>query len=151
MTLRATIFPSGVTMAANGDIETGGSAAGTIAPTTAPAADADGDAELDEGDGVDVDEGGATRFGGSSGLANWEASSGGTRAGCCCCCCCCCGGMARGRISAPPPLTGIGIAPAGGDLGAGLGGRLPRPSPSDILRPPRPRPFIILMGTAPTW
>ena len=142
LTLRATIFPSGVTMAANGDIETGGSAAGTIAPTAA----AEGDAELDEGDGVDVDEGGATRFGGNGGLANWEASSGGTRGGCCCC-----GGMARGRISAPPPLTGIGIAPAGGDLGAGLGGRLPRPSPSDILRPPRPRPFIILIGTAPTW
>ena len=58
LTLRATIFPSGVTMAANGDIETGGSSAGINAP--------DGDAELDEGDGVDVDEG-ATRFGGSGG------------------------------------------------------------------------------------
>ena len=112
-------------MAANGDIETGGSAAGIITA-------AEGDAELDEGDGVDVEEGGATRFGGSGGLASWEASSGGTRGGGCCCCC---GGMARGRISAPPPpLTGI--APTGGDLGGiGLGGRPARTSPSDNLRP----------------
>ena len=109
-------------MAANGDIETGGSADGIITAAV-------GDAELDEGDGVDVEEGGATRFGGSGGLASWEASRGGTRGGCCCW-----GGMAIGRISAPP-LTGI--APGGGDLGgAGLGGRLPRPhSPSDNLRP----------------
>ena len=146
-------------MAANGDIETGGSAAaaGTIAAATAAAAaDDDGDAELDEGDGVDVaDEGGgggATRLGGccSGGLASWEASSGGGR--------CCWGGMASGRIISPPPLTGI--APGGGDLrSAGLGGRpQPQPppllSPSDILRPPGPlRPFIIVTGvewTPPT-
>ena len=122
LTLRATILPSGVTMAANGDIETGGSAAGIITA-------AEGDAELDEGDGDDVDDGGATRFGGSGGLASWEASSGGTRGGGCW------GGMARGRIGAPPlPLTGI--APTGGDLGGiGLGGRPARMSPSDNLRP----------------
>ena len=138
-------------MAANGDIETGGSAAaaGTIAATAAAAAD--GDAELDEGDGVDVaDEGGggATRLGGcSGGLASWEASSGGTRGGgwggrCW-------GGMASGRIMSLPQLTGI--APGGGDLRAGLQGRPPpQPpllSPSDILRPPGPpRPFIIVIG-----
>ena len=107
-------------MAANGDIETGGSADGIITAAV-------GDAELDEGDGVDVDEGGATRFGGSGGLASWEASSGGTRGGGGCW-----GGIASGRIM--PPLTGI--APGGGDLGGiGLGGRPARTSPSDNLRP----------------
>ena len=63
LTLRATIFPSGVSIAANGGID--GSLGGTNAPAApgADAAAATGDAEFDRGDGVE----GATRLGGIGG------------------------------------------------------------------------------------